>query len=100
MDGAADATADPDAATRVDEDDDFCRGVVASIDDHLDRIDHDLDAIAAARRRRQRAASAAASPASRPPPTPPPRATAAKRGKVPFTSARSPGRGLVRNPGG
>ena len=86
VDGAADATADPDAATRVDEDDDFCRGVVASIDDHLDRIDHDLDAIAAARRDGANAsASAAASPASRPTPdAAPPRATAAKRGKVPF----------------
>lgn len=86
MDGAADATADPDAATRVDEDDDFCRGVVASIDDHLDRIDHDLDAIAAARRDGANAsASAAASPASRPTPdAAPARATAAKRGKVPF----------------
>jgi exosome complex exonuclease RRP6 len=86
VDGAADATADPDAATRVDEDDDFCRGVVASIDDHLDRIDHDLDAIAVARRDGANAsASAAASPASRPTPdAAPPRATAAKRGKVPF----------------
>ena len=94
VDGAADATADPDAATRVDEDDDFCRGVVSSIDDHLDRIDHDLDAIAAARRDGADAsATAAASPASRTTADAgPTRATAAKRGKVPFTSARSPGR--------
>ena len=86
VDGAADATADPDAATRVDEDDDFCRGVVSSIDDHLDRIDHDLDAIAAARRDGADAsATAAASPASRTTADAgPTRATAAKRGKVPF----------------
>ena len=86
VDGAADATADPDAATRVDEDDDFCRGVVSSIDDHLDRIDHDLDAIAAARRDGADAsATAAASPASRTTAdAAPTRATAAKRGKVPF----------------
>ena len=83
VDGAADATADPDAATRVDEDDDFCRGVVSSIDDHLDRIDHDLDAIAAARRDGADAsATAAASPASRTTAdAAPTRATAAKRGR-------------------
>ena len=94
VDGAADATADPDAATRVDEDDDFCRGVVSSIDDHLDRIDHDLDAIAAARRDGADAsATAAASPASRttadaaPREPPPP-----SEERCHFTSARSPGR--------
>lgn len=87
VDGAAAAGIDADGATRTDEDDDFYQGVVAALDDHLDRVDHDLDAAAAAAASDAangngnggtaaagtRGASSAAVPAA-----------AGKRGKVPF----------------
>ena len=66
-------------ARPCDEDDDFYQGIVATLDDHLDRADHELDAAAAAA---QAAADAAAgvTTAAAAPVIPPP----AKRGRVPF----------------
>jgi hypothetical protein len=81
VDGAAAAAIDADGATRTDEDDDFYQGIVATLDDHLDRVDHDLDAAAAAAADGNNANNPAAGAASS---SAPPAPGGGKRAKVPF----------------